>query len=85
MLIRWMPILLIGIVIIIIAGILFSGCGKNKDGVGHVFTKTLGKTDVFRVGDEFCTKPEIMVFLTSNGIPMILSSRNLTLNPAFLE
>lgn len=65
MLIRWMPILLIGIVIIIIAGILFSGCGKNKDGVGRVFTKTLGKTDIFRVGDELCTMPEIMVFLTT--------------------
>ena len=65
MLIRWIPFLLIGIVIIIVVGILLSGGGKNKDVSKLVFPKALGKTDVFRVGDEICGKPEMMVFLTA--------------------
>lgn len=40
-----------------------TGCGKEDSKV--VFTTGLGKDEVFRIGDEICKKPEMMVYLTT--------------------
>lgn len=40
-----------------------TGCGK--DGARVIFTTGLGKDEVFRVGDEYCRLPELMVYLTT--------------------
>lgn len=63
--IRLLPVIAVLVGLIVILGIVFSGCGKNKDITKVVFTKTLGKNEVFRIGDEICTTPEIMVLLTT--------------------
>ena len=39
---------------------LLTACG---DGSKIVFTKGLGKDEVFRIGDSVCTVPEMMVYL----------------------
>lgn len=64
MAIRLLPIVLALILIVALFGFLLKSCGKGKD-AKVLITKTLGKTDVFRIGDEICTTPEIMVFLTT--------------------
>jgi len=63
--IRLLPFVLGIVVIIVLFGILFSACGKKKDGSKVVFTKMLGKNEIFRVGDEICTTPEMMIFMTT--------------------
>lgn len=40
------------------------GCGGD-DGSKLVITTGLGKDEIFRIGDEICTKPEMMVYLTT--------------------
>lgn len=40
------------------------GCGGD-DGSKVVITTGLGKDEIFRIGDEICTKPEMMVYLTT--------------------
>ncbi|MCR5477400.1 MAG: peptidylprolyl isomerase [Lachnospiraceae bacterium] len=42
---------------------LLSGCGE--DGAKVVLTSGFGKEDVFLVGDELCTLPEVMIYLTN--------------------
>ncbi|MBP5281657.1 MAG: peptidylprolyl isomerase [Lachnospiraceae bacterium] len=64
-LIRLVPIVLIAVALIVLAGLLLKGCAKGNDGSKIVITKTLGKNEIFRIGDEICTTPEIMVFLTT--------------------
>ena len=59
------PLILVAVVLILLAGALLKGCGKGKDGSKLVITKTLGKNEIFRIGDEICTTPEIMVFFTT--------------------
>ena len=68
MIIRLLPLVLLVVGIIVAVGILFSSCSKRKDGSKVVFTKPLGRTDVFRIGDEICTTPEIMIFLTTTQL-----------------
>lgn len=40
-------------------------CGENKGDTRVVFTTGFGKDEVFRIGDEVCTKAELMVYLTN--------------------
>lgn len=40
-------------------------CGENKGDTRVVFTTGFGKDEVFRIGDEICTKAELMVYLTN--------------------
>ena len=50
--IRLLPVVLIVVGVMVGLGILISGCGKAKDGQKMVvFTKTLGKDEIFRIGD----------------------------------
>ena len=64
--IRLLPVVLIVVGVMVGLGILISGCGKEKEGQKMVvFTKALGKDEIFRIGDEICTLPEMMVFLTT--------------------
>ena len=63
--IRVLPIIAVVAVACVLLGFLLKGCGKEQDGTKVVFTKTLGKNEIFRIGDEICTTPEIMVFLTT--------------------
>lgn len=42
----------------------FLGCGRN-DGSKVIITTGLGKDEIFRIGDEICTTPEMMVYLTT--------------------
>jgi len=66
LIIRWLTVIVPVVAVIIIAGIMISSCGKNQDGSTKVvFTKALGKNEIFRIGDEICTTPEMMVFLTT--------------------
>ncbi len=53
------------LILSVILGLVFSGCGKNKNGSKVVFTKGLDKDEVFRIGDEICKSSEMMVFLTT--------------------
>ena len=53
------------VILAVILGLIFSGFGKNKNGSKVVFTKGLGKDEVFRIGDEICKSGEMMVFLTT--------------------
>ena len=55
----------------LIAGVLgvsmmigLTACG-GSDGTKVVFTTGLGKNEVFRIGDESCSKAEIMIYLTT--------------------
>ena len=41
-----------------------TACGGD-DGTKVVFTTGLGKNEVFRIGDESCSKAEIMIYLTT--------------------
>ncbi len=41
-----------------------TACGEG-DGTKVVFTTGFGKNEVFRIEDEVCTRPEIMVYLTT--------------------
>lgn len=41
-----------------------TACG-NGDGTKVVFTTGFGRNEVFRIEDEVCTRPEIMVYLTT--------------------
>lgn len=45
-----------------LAGI--AGCG-DKEGSRVVFTTGLGKDEIFRIGDEICTLPEMMIYLAT--------------------
>ena len=66
MIIRLLPVVLVVVGVMAFLGILVSGCGKEKEGQKMVvFTKALGKDEIFRIGDEICTLPEMMVFLTT--------------------
>lgn len=66
MMIRLLPVVLVVVGVMVTLGILISGCGKQKEGQKMVvFTKALGKDEIFRIGDEICTLPEMMVFLTT--------------------
>lgn len=42
-----------------------TACGKEGGDTKVVFTTGFGKDEVFRIGDEICTKPELMVYLTT--------------------
>lgn len=42
-----------------------TGCGDSESGTKVVFTTGFGKNEVFRIGDETCTKEELMVYLTT--------------------
>ena len=42
-----------------------TACGDNDGGTKVVFTTGFGKDEVFRIGDESCTKAELMVYLTT--------------------
>lgn len=65
MVIRLVPIVLVLVAVILLISFLLRGCGKGNDGSKLVITKTLGKNEIFRIGDEICTMPEIMVFMTT--------------------
>ena len=41
-----------------------TACGSSE-GTKVVFTTGLGKNEVFRIGDESCSKAEIMIYLTT--------------------
>ena len=45
----------------ILAVLGLSGCGRTR----VVFTTGLSDKEVFRIGDEVCTQPEMMVYLTN--------------------
>ncbi|MBQ7934394.1 MAG: peptidylprolyl isomerase, partial [Lachnospiraceae bacterium] len=47
--------------------LMVTGCGDNWNfsDTKVVFTTGLGKEDVFRIDDEVCTLPELMVYLTT--------------------
>lgn len=45
--------------------IALSGCGDNFNGTKVIFTTGLGKDEVFRIDDEVCKLPELMVYLTT--------------------
>lgn len=60
---RWSPVLLVAVVFLAVMG--FAGCGKDKNGSKVVFTKSLEKDEIFRIGNEICKTPEMMVFLTT--------------------
>ena len=56
---------------VLIAGLLgismvtgLTACG-GADGTKVVFTTGFGKNEVFRIGDESCSKAEIMIYLTT--------------------
>lgn len=56
---------------VLIAGLLgismvtgLTACGGD-DGTKVVFTTGFGKNEVFRIGDESCSKAEIMIYLTT--------------------
>ncbi len=44
-----------------------SACGGEGNNAKVIFTTGFGKDDVFRIGNEVCTVPEIMVYLTNTG------------------
>lgn len=55
-------------VILLVAGLALSSltaCGSGDSGRKVVFTTGFGKDEVFRIGDESCSKAEIMVYLTT--------------------
>lgn len=56
--------LLLGMAMVLILGMGLAGCGKREGG-RVVFTTGLGKNEIFRIGDEICTTPEMMVFLAT--------------------
>ncbi|MCR5498896.1 MAG: peptidylprolyl isomerase [Acetatifactor sp.] len=64
-LIRLLPLILAALVLILILGLIIKGCGKSKEGSKMVFTKALTKDEVFRIGDEVCTAPEMRAFLAT--------------------
>lgn len=43
----------------------FTACGEEGNGTKVVFTTGFGRDEVFRIGDEVCTVPEMMVYLTN--------------------
>ena len=56
---------------VLVAGVLgismvtgLTACGSS-DGTKVVFTTGFGKNEVFRIGDESCSKAEIMIYLTT--------------------
>ena len=56
---------------VLVAGVLgvsmvtgLTACGGD-DGTKVVFTTGFGKNEVFRIGDESCSKAEIMIYLTT--------------------
>ena len=65
LIIRWMTVIVPVVLLTILISTIVSSCGKRKDGSKVLFTKALGKNEIFRIGDEICTTPEIMVFLTT--------------------
>jgi len=56
-------------IILIIVGLIVLICfmiNRQRDGNAKVvFTKNLGKDEIFRIGDEICKTSELMVFLTT--------------------
>lgn len=42
-----------------------TACGKDNGDTRVVFTTGFGKNEVFRIGSEYCTKDELMVYLTT--------------------
>ena len=64
-LIRLLPLILAALVLILILGLIIKGCGKSNEGSKMVFTKALTKDEVFRIGDEVCTAPEMRAFLAT--------------------
>lgn len=55
-------------VMLLAAGLILTsltGCGQGDSGTKVVFTTGFGKDEVFRIGDESCSKAEIMVYLTT--------------------
>ena len=80
---------------VLIAGVLGAGmltgltaCG-SKEGTKVVFTTGLGKNEVFRIGEESCSKAEIMIYLTTmqNQYENVYGSQiwNTSLNGVTLE
>lgn len=59
----WTAVLTAGLVLLLALFTLFF-FGK-KGGSRVVFTTGFGRDEVFRIGDEACSKPEIMVYLTN--------------------
>ena len=61
-----------------------TGCGSRL-----VFTSGLGKDEVFRISDEVCTLPELMVYLTNtqNQYESVYGAQvwNVSLNGVSLE
>ncbi len=49
------------IIAIVLSAMLLAACGNTK----VVLTAGFGKDEVFIIGDEICTLPEIMVYLTN--------------------
>ena len=61
---KWLPIFSAAALALCVLITWFAGCGKN-DGGKVVFTTGLGKNEIFRIGDEICKLPEMMVYLTT--------------------
>ena len=48
-----------------VLGTALAACSMGEGGTKVVFTTGFGRDEVFRIGDESCTKSEIMVYLTN--------------------
>ena len=80
---------------VLVAGVLgismvtgLTACGGD-DGTKVVFTTGFGKNEVFRIGDESCSKAEIMIYLTTtqNQYENVYGTEiwNISLNGVTLE
>ncbi|MCM1569188.1 MAG: peptidylprolyl isomerase [Roseburia sp.] len=56
-------LLLTGLLAAAIFGI--SACNREEGGTRVIFTSGPGKDEVFRIGDEVCNVPELMIYLTT--------------------
>ena len=51
--------------LVLVAGMLLSGCSRNQEDMKVVLTTGFGKNEVFRIEETSCSREEIMVYLTN--------------------